>query len=193
MTQRFFTQFDTAIGVCAIAWDGAGRIVGAQLPLPDAIDLGGRMRRRFADIAEAAPTPAIQPIVESIVSLMQGQRRDFPDAELAMDEVPDFHRRVYALTRAIPPGRTRSYGALALDLGDLALSRAVGQALGDNPFPIIVPCHRVLGSNGKAGGFSANGGVETKMRMLSIEKARVGDAPSLFDDLPLAAPPRRHA
>jgi methylated-DNA-[protein]-cysteine S-methyltransferase len=83
-----------------------------------------------------------------------------------------------------------TYGAIARRLGDVTLSRAVGQALGQNPFPIVVPCHRVLAANGKTGGFSARGGVATKMRMLSIERARTGAAPTLFDTiggLPLAA------
>lgn len=190
MTAYSYTIFDTAIGACGLVW-GENGIVGTQLPLPDSIDFAGRLQRRFPDAEAAEPPPQIQRIIASIVALMRGETRDFLDVELDMEDVEDFNRRVYALTRAIPPGRTRSYGEIATDLGDLALSRAVGQALGENPFPIIVPCHRVLGSNGKVGGFSANGGVETKMRMLSIEKARTSDVPSLFDDLPLAAPPRR--
>lgn len=187
-----YTIFETAIGVCGLVWGGNG-VVGTQLPLPGSIDFAARLQRRFPKAEAAEPPPGIQRVIENIVALMRGETRDFLDVALDMNDVEDFNRRVYALTRAIPPGRTRSYGEIAADLGDLALSRAVGQALGENPFPIIVPCHRVLGSNGKVGGFSANGGVETKMRMLSIEKARTSDIPSLFDDLPLAAPPRRRA
>ena len=86
--------------------------------------------------------------------------------------VPDFHRRVYEIARRIAPGHTRSYGDIAAELGDKGLSRAVGQALGHNPFAPVVPCHRVLAAGGKPGGFSAHGGATAKLRMLMIEGAR---------------------
>ena len=98
-----------------------------------------------------------------------------------MNGVPEFHQRVYAIAREIQPGRTLSYGEIAARLGDPSLARAVGQALGQNPFPIVVPCHRVLAANGKTGGFSAPGGVSTKLRMLEIERARASAIPTLFD------------
>jgi methylated-DNA-[protein]-cysteine S-methyltransferase len=98
-----------------------------------------------------------------------------------MDRVPPFHRRVYEVARTIPPGATLSYGDLAARLGSPGSARAVGQALGKNPFAIVVPCHRVLAAGGKLGGFSANGGIATKLRLLSIEGARSNDAPGLFD------------
>src|SRR5229473_2207847 len=78
-------------------------------------------------------------------------------------------------------GATLSYGEIAARLGERGLARDVGQALGRNPLPLIVPCHRVLAAGGKAGGFSANGGVTTKLRLLTIERARTSDAPTLFD------------
>lgn len=113
---------------------------------------------------------------------------------VALDDrgVPDFNRRVYAIARGIAPGATLSYGEIAERLGDRALARDVAQALAQNPFPLIVPCHRVLAANGKMGGFSAPGGVRTKLRLLSIEGARYGE-PGLFDRLPWAAPARRRA
>jgi O-6-methylguanine DNA methyltransferase len=98
-----------------------------------------------------------------------------------MDGVPEFDRRVYAVARDIAPGATLSYGEIAARLGERGLARDVGQALGRNPFPLIVPCHRVLAAGSKAGGFSANGGVTTKLRLLTIERARTSDAPTLFD------------
>ncbi len=94
------------------------------------------------------------------------------------------------MARQIPPGETLTYGEVAARIGEPGAARAVGTALGQNPFPIVVPCHRVLAANGRTGGFSARGGVATKMRMLSIERARTGSAPTLFDalgGLPLAA------
>jgi methylated-DNA-[protein]-cysteine S-methyltransferase len=104
--------------------------------------------------------------------------------------VADFNRRVYAIARTIAPGATLSYGEIAERLGDRNLARDVGQALGQNPFPVIVPCHRVLAAGGKSGGFSAPGGVATKLRLLTIEGAQPG-GPTLFDGLPLSAPRRR--
>jgi methylated-DNA-[protein]-cysteine S-methyltransferase len=110
---------------------------------------------------------------------------------LDLGDVGDFERRVYDVARNIPPGRTLTYGDIAKRIGEPGAARAVGRALGANPFPIVVPCHRVLGADGKVGGFSARGGVETKIRILAIEKARTSDAPALFDELPLAVKPRR--
>jgi methylated-DNA-[protein]-cysteine S-methyltransferase len=95
--------------------------------------------------------------------------------------VADFHRRVYEASPRIGPGRTCTYAELAQRLGEPGAARAVGQALGANPFAIIVPCHRVLAAGGRSGGFSAPGGVETKLRLLEIERARFGGQPSLFD------------
>lgn len=108
-----------------------------------------------------------------------------PDlADLALDwhGVSDFHRRVYLLTRAIAPGRTRSYGEIARELGEVGLSRAVGQALGLNPFAPVIPCHRVLAAGARPGGFSGGGGALTKLRMLEIEGAAWGGTRSLFGD-----------
>jgi methylated-DNA-[protein]-cysteine S-methyltransferase len=92
---------------------------------------------------------------------------------LDMEGVPEFHRRVYGVARTIPPGATLSYGEIAARLGDPGSARAVGQALGRNPFVIVVPCHRVLAAGGKTGGFSANGGTATKLTLLAIEGAQL--------------------
>jgi methylated-DNA-[protein]-cysteine S-methyltransferase len=103
------------------------------------------------------------------------------DLPLDMEGVPPFHRRVYELARAIPPGEVLTYGEVARRLGDPGASRAVGQALGHNPYAPVVPCHRVLAAGGRSGGFSAEGGAATKLKMLEIERARFGGAPGLFD------------
>ena len=99
---------------------------------------------------------------------------------------PEFNARVYAIARKIPPGKTMTYGEIAERLGDKLLAREVGTALGQNPCPIVMPCHRVLAAGGKTGGFSASGGVVTKLKLLSIEGAQPG-GPTLFDRLPLQA------
>lgn len=124
---------------------------------------------------------AAQLAVDGIVALLRGEAIDLLAIELDMERVPPFHRRVYEVARTVPPGKTLSYGEIAARLGDPGVARAVGQALGRNPCPIIVPCHRVLAAGGKIGGFSANGGVTTKLRLLLIEGARMNDAPTLFD------------
>ena len=118
--------------------------------------------------------------IEDITALLSGDRRDLSGIALDLDGVAEFPRRVYALARTIPPGQTLTYGEIASKLGDPLRAREVGQALARNPFPIVVPCHRVLAANGKSGGFSAPGGVSTKLRMLEIEGARAAGIPTLF-------------
>ena len=100
-----------------------------------------------------------------------------------MDTQGQTYRKIYDVTRSIMPGETLTYGEVASRCGDDVDARTVGQAMGRNPWPIIVPCHRVLGAGGKLVGFSAPGGVDTKLKLLAIERAKVGDAPGLFDDL----------
>ncbi|MDQ1741010.1 MAG: methylated-DNA-[protein]-cysteine S-methyltransferase, partial [Pseudonocardiales bacterium] len=112
--------------------------------------------------------------------LFEGSGDDLADVELDLSGVPAFHRSVYQLTRGIRPGSTLSYGAIATELGLPGAARAVGRALGHNPCPIIVPCHRVLAADGSMHGFSANGGVATKRRMLQLEGALPPDEPTLF-------------
>jgi methylated-DNA-[protein]-cysteine S-methyltransferase len=185
MSEYSFTIFDTPIGACGLVWNARG-IAAARLPEPDARTMRGRLLRRYPDAVETAPPPAIQNAIDDIVALLDGERRDFAGVVLDDADVPDFNKRVYEIARAIPPGETLTYGEVAERLGDKNLARAVGVALGQNPFPPIVPCHRVLAASGKTGGFSAPGGVATKLRMLTIEKAAPG-GPSLFDALPLQA------
>lgn len=190
MKTQSYSFFATAIGACGIAWSDQG-ITSVSLPEVHEAHLRARFKNRFPHAEKASPSPAIARVIERIQTLLTGGRDDLADITLDDGEVPSFNKRVYDIARRIPPGATRTYGDIAKDLGDPLLAREVGQALGRNPFPIIVPCHRVLAAGGKAGGFSATGGVETKFRMLAIERARTDNAPSLFDDLPLAAPPRR--
>jgi methylated-DNA-[protein]-cysteine S-methyltransferase len=172
-----YTLFDTAIGRCGIAWGERG-IVG--LLLPEATDGGtrARLQRRFPAGSEAALPPEVARVVEAITALLNGDAVDLSDVELDMDGVPPFHRRVYDVVRAIPPGGTMSYGEVAAWAGAPGAARAVGQALGNNPFAIVVPCHRVLAAGGRIGGFSAEGGITTKRRLLAIEGTEVKGAPT---------------
>ena len=165
-----YTLFETTIGDCGIAW--AGEVVtGTELPQRDTLALRARLRARFRSLDEVAPPPIIQRVIDGITSLLTGEARDLLDVELDDSRVPPFHRLVYGITRQIPPGATLTYGEVAKRVGDPTAARAVGQALGRNPFPIIVPCHRVLAAGGGLGGFTAEGGIVTKQRMLQIEGA----------------------
>jgi methylated-DNA-[protein]-cysteine S-methyltransferase len=118
--------------------------------------------------------------IDGIVALLRGEASDLSSVALDMERVPPFHRRVYDIARTIPPGATLSYGEIAARLGDPSVARAVGQALGQNPFAIVVPCHRVLAAGRRSGGFSAPGGVRTKLLLLEIEGARASGIPTLF-------------
>jgi methylated-DNA-[protein]-cysteine S-methyltransferase len=185
-----FALFDTAVGQCGITWNERG-VVGIQLPEPTENKTRGRLQRRYPDARESPALPHIQKVIDDIVDLLRGEDRAFLYVALDVAGLSPFQQAVYAIARSIPPGATLSYGEIAARLGDRNLAREVGEAMGQNPFPIIVPCHRVLAAGGKPGGFSAAGGITTKLRLLDIEGAQVGEAPTLFDSLPLAARPRR--
>jgi methylated-DNA-[protein]-cysteine S-methyltransferase len=180
MTDHHFTLFDTAIGICGIEWGPRG-INGLQLPMGSAEKTLARIRQRHGDVAQAEPTAEVQRAIDRIVELLAGKPDDLLDISLDLDGVPEFNRGVYDIARTIPPGKTMTYGDIARKLGGVELSRDVGQALGRNPCPIVVPCHRVLAAGNKPGGFSARGGVDTKLKMLAIEGAAVNHTPSLFD------------
>ncbi|GAB3758587.1 methylated-DNA--[protein]-cysteine S-methyltransferase [Ramlibacter monticola] len=173
--------FDTAIGPCAIAW-ADDVLAGVQLPETTRAGTLARLRRHVgAGVPECEPPSFVQGAIARIQALLAGAKDDLADLPLDLASVPPFHQRVYAVTRAIPPGEVLTYGEVARRLGEPGAARAVGQALGHNPFAPVVPCHRVLAAGGKSGGFSAEGGTNTKLRMLEIEQARLGQGPGLFD------------
>jgi O-6-methylguanine DNA methyltransferase len=181
----FFTLFDTAIGRCAIAW-GARGIACVQLPEANEQTTRARVLQRFFRAHEGAPPPEAERARKGIVALLRGEPGDLSSVRLDMGLVPPFHRRVYEAARSIPPGTTMTYGDLAKRAGVAGSARAVGQALARNPFAIVVPCHRVVAAGGGIGGFSANGGVLTKSRLLAIE-GHEKSAPGLFDGPCVAA------
>jgi methylated-DNA-[protein]-cysteine S-methyltransferase len=158
-----YTLFDTAIGVCGIAWSERG-VVRVQLP--------EATRDHFRGTDEVDPPSHIRESITKIRALLEGEHPDLSTVELDLADQPAFHRKVYEVARSIPPGQTLTYGDIAARVGDPNGARAVGQAMGQNPVPIIVPCHRVVAAGGKIGGFSGSGGKETKLRMLAIESRR---------------------
>lgn len=185
-----FALFDTAMGRCGIAW-GARGIIGVQLPEANEGVTRARVLQQCPDADETSPPPTVQYAIDGIVALLHGEIGDLSAIELDMDRVPPFHRRVYQVARTIAPGETMTYGEIAAQLGSPGSARAVGHALARNPFAIVVPCHRVLAAGDKLGGFSANGGTTTKLRLLSIERVRAGEAPTLFDTEGTFPPTRR--
>ena len=174
-----WAAFDTAIGRCAIVWGPRG-IVGSQLPEPDDDALRRRLDRRFPGAIESSPSAAMRSVIDRIVALLDGRGGDLADVPLDMAGVDAFDARVYAEALKIRPGETLTYGELARRIGAPGAARAVGQAMAQNRFAPIVPCHRVVAAGGRAGGFSANGGATTKLRMLAIEALAVDPQRRLF-------------
>jgi methylated-DNA-[protein]-cysteine S-methyltransferase len=168
-----YTLFDTAMGRCAMAWSDDGIV---RIQLPEAND--AKAVRRLAmtdDLTMAEAPPAVARTIEQIRRHLQGDRQDFQKVPLDTSDVASFYRRVYEAARKVSAGQTISYGELAARIGAPGAARAVGQALGKNPFAIVVPCHRVLAANGKAGGFSAHGGISTKRRILAVEGVELAE------------------
>jgi methylated-DNA-[protein]-cysteine S-methyltransferase len=178
MSDESFALFDTAIGSCGVVWNGRG-ICSVQLPERSTAATRARLTRFHPEASEAQPAGAIMQAIEAMTGLLSGAAVTLDHIAVDLDSAPDFNRRVYEVTRSIPPGRTLTYGEVASRVGEPHAAQAVGQALGRNPVPIVVPCHRVLGAGGQIGGFSAAGGAETKRRMLVIEGG-LADQQSLF-------------
>jgi methylated-DNA-[protein]-cysteine S-methyltransferase len=156
-------KFETTIGACGLRWSEAG-ITEVLMPGD------GALAGEPGAISVQAPE-TVRRAVTGIVSLLAGERTDLRWVSLDENSLDPFPRAVYAAAREIPAGSTTSYGEIARTVGAPNSAREVGGALGRNPFPIIVPCHRVLAATGALHGFSAPGGIATKRRMLEIENA----------------------
>jgi methylated-DNA-[protein]-cysteine S-methyltransferase len=189
MAGRGYTIFDTAMGRCGIAW-GHGGILGIQLPEARELDTRRRLFQLYPDAREMRAPLNVELAIEGIVALLRGEPADLNDVALDMSGIHAFNQRVYQLTRAIPRGETRTYGEVAASLRASGAVHSVAQALAQNPFVIIVPCHRVLEAGSYADKISPHGGVISKRRLLSIEGARATSSKTLFDVLLPVAPPR---
>lgn len=168
------TLFPTAFGTCGLAWDEQG-LTGFQFAEPDVGETERHLAARAHSKAADVPRPDwVRRLVERVQAHLDGQLQDFTDIPLDWSRVSDFQKAVYLHTQAIKPGYKRSYGeiAKAMALGNEA-ARAVGVALATNPWPLIVPCHRVVSASDKMTGFSAPGGVRTKTRLLALEGAEL--------------------
>jgi len=184
-----YALFDTAIGRCALVWRD-GLVVGAALPEASDERALARLARRFPGIEQADPPAFASAAIAQVQALLADGRTDLGDIALDLAAGSDFERSVWEAARRIPCGEVRSYGDIAREIGAPKAAQAVGVALGRNPVPIIIPCHRVLAADGRSGGFSAPGGVETKFRILEIEGAKRRGEPELFESLPLRVKPR---
>jgi methylated-DNA-[protein]-cysteine S-methyltransferase len=174
-----YTFFETAVGWAGLVWGDKG-LVGVHLPERDPETAHRGLLRRFPAAAEAAAPDTLAPVIDGIRALLRGEKADLSAALLDISRVPAFNAVVYEIARGIPAGETLTYGEIAARIGDKRLARDVGAALGQNPWPIIVPCHRVTAAGGKLGGFSARGGAHTKLKLLTIEGAAVAAQADLF-------------
>jgi len=187
-----YTIFDSAIGRCGIAWGDLG-VVGVQLPEARELETRRRLFRLYPEAREQRPSPNTEIAIEGIVALLRGGNADLSEVALDFTGISGFNQRVYQFIRAIPRGETRTYGEVAEALHVPGAIHSVAQALGRNPFMLIVPCHRVLETGNYADKISPNGGVISKRRLLSIEGAHPTVSKTLFDVLlPSVAPPRPH-
>ncbi|KAB2915873.1 MAG: methylated-DNA--[protein]-cysteine S-methyltransferase [Hyphomicrobiaceae bacterium] len=174
--------FDTAIGVCGIAWSDGG-VRRLQLPEADRSATERRLQAWSGSAGLQPPASRLGSLIENLQSYFAGERIDFSAVTLDLTGVGPFYHAIYAAARCIGWGRTATYGELARMVGSPHAARAVGQALGRNPIAIIVPCHRILASGGRPGGFSAFGGVITKERLLALEGVSLGSETPLLPGL----------
>jgi methylated-DNA-[protein]-cysteine S-methyltransferase len=171
--------FDTAIGPCGVAWSERG-LTGVQLPEADRTATERRLTAKSASAGAADPPPWVQAVIADVARYLAGERIDFSAVAVDLAGVDPFRRALYETMRAIGWGSTTTYGELARQLGlrDPEAARDVGQAMGQNPLPLVIPCHRILAAGKKIGGFSAYGGTVTKERLLALEGV-AGGAPRL--------------
>lgn len=165
---RFYTDFQTPLGFCGILWEEED-VLRIQLPEATQGETIDRLLLKEAHARRTDPPKLIRSSIAQIVQYFAGQPHNFSKIPLRFTGVPMFHQKVYVAARNIPIGQTLTYGDVAAAAGSPKAARGVGQALAKNPFPLVVPCHRVLAAGGKIGGFSAYGGLVTKAKLLELE------------------------
>ncbi|MFK8043613.1 methylated-DNA--[protein]-cysteine S-methyltransferase [Congregibacter sp.] len=175
-----FTLFDTHFGTCGIGWNDVG-LSRVQLPEATADETAARMRSFGMTSTTLLPKYA-QAAVAALTAYFEGEAVALEGLALDYSLVSPFNALIYGALRNVSRGEMVSYGDLAKRLEQPGAARAVGIAMSKNPWPVVVPCHRVIGANGKLTGFSAYGGLDTKLRLLTLEGTQFGEAPGLFDD-----------
>jgi methylated-DNA-[protein]-cysteine S-methyltransferase len=188
---RSYAIFDTGVGRCGIVWSDAG-VVSVQLPESREIETRRRLFQLYPEAREQRRPMMVEAAIEGIVALLRGEVSDFSDVALDMAGISTFNQRVYEFTRTIPRGETRTYSEVASQMRRAGADYSVAQAIGKNPFVIIVPCHRVLEAGHYADKISPFGGTISKRHLLSVEGTRPIASKTLFDVLLPVAPPRPH-
>lgn len=175
-----YRLFETSYGVCGIAWSNQG-LTHVQLPESTRAKTEARLQRA-ADRHTAFGDPDfVRETIDALSAYFSGVEVDLRTLPLDDSFVPSFNAAIYRSLRQISHGTTVTYGDLARGQVRPGAARAVGVAMSRNPWPIIVPCHRVVGADGKMTGFSAHGGVHIKTRLLAMEGALKGVTPDFFD------------
>ena len=170
-----YCLFDTDLGACGVAWSERG-VARFQLPEATRRATEQRLMLRAPNPRAEAPPPRIAQVIADVQRYMAGERVDFTPIALDLSGVAPFYVEVYAAARRVGWGETATYGDLARQAGAPGAARAVGQAMSRNPVAVIIPCHRILASGNKVGGFSAFGGPVSKQRLLGLEGVRLGAA-----------------
>lgn len=163
-----YALFPTPIGRCGMAWRGKC-VIAVQLPEATPAKTAAKLVARCGGASVATPPAWVQRVIERITAHLGGNKTNLASVAVDITALPPFHQKVYTAARKIPAGRTITYGELATLAGSPGAARAVGQALARNPFPILVPCHRVLASGNTLGGFTAHRGKKLKRQLLELE------------------------
>lgn len=172
-SQEGWTTFSTALGVCGLSWNAKG-LTSFSLPQASTQDVEKHLQKNAGCLKACVPPSWVKELIQQVKLHCKGEAQDFSKVPVYFDGVSSFTRSVYAAAQKIPSGKVVTYGKLAARISRPGAARAVGSALAKNPIPLIVPCHRVLGSSGKLGGFSAYGGLRTKAALLYLEGVEVG-------------------
>lgn len=173
--------FDTALGMCGVAWSDRG-LAGVQLPEKDRAATARRLAAKTGSVGEESPSLAIAAVIADIQRYLAGERISFSEIAVDLDRIEAPRQKIYQALRGVGFGCTTTYGELARAIGfsEWEGARDVGEAMGRNPVPIVIPCHRVLAAGGQLGGFSAYGGTATKQKLLALEGVHLdGGAPRL--------------
>ena len=171
--------FETALGFVAMAWSDSGL---TRLALPaGSREAAARHAAKWQAGPEAADASQAPPFVAEAVALVrryaEGETVDFSALPFDLAGVDPFRRAIYAAALKLGFGEVTTYGELAERAGFPKMARETGAALGRNPLPLVIPCHRILAAGGRIGGFSAPGGSVTKERLLVHEGVRLGPPP----------------
>lgn len=173
--------FETAFGPCGLAWSAHG-LVAIQWAKAERAAVEKRLRAKTGSAGEATPPPWAAALIEDLRRYFSGEEVDFAAVPIDYSGIDPLRRKLYEAMRALGWGQTTTYGGLARTVGlsEPEAARDVGQAMGRNPVPIVIPCHRVLAAGNKIGGFSAPGGSATKAKLLALEGVHLdGGTPRL--------------